>query len=196
MAIDSTVRVVRRELKNLIDYNVITVSKESTKSDSRVLKFNKDYDTWEQGSKRSSGVQSDLSQGSNQTSQQGSNQTSKKLYKDNLKKEPVIIINSDENAFISILESVENYPSDRQKDLAMYKALKATFPRINTIDAINDWSIYKTDHPLKKDCSPRSQINNSFKNCVKWGKCLKQTVNTGRAKVLEGEGAGERRADG
>jgi len=84
-AINSTVRVVKRELKTLIDCNVITVAKESTKSDSRVLKFNKDYDTWKEVSKRSPGVHSAPSQGSIKSPQEGSNQSPKKDIKDNSK---------------------------------------------------------------------------------------------------------------
>ena len=189
-------RAIKKELKILIDRNIVLVAKECTKADSRVLKFNKDFDLWEQGNNRSPGEQSIPCEGNKTTPEEGNRTTPKKLNKENLKKEPVIIMNSDENAFISILESVENYPSDRAKDLAMYKALQVTFPTVNTLEAISDWAVYKTDHPIKKDSSPRSQINNSFKNCIKWNKNLKQRERSkGRLGITEGESAGIRRDD-
>lgn len=80
-----TPRLIRRELKNLIDRNVLLVSKESTKSDSRVLKFNKDYDTWIEGTKKTSEDELDLSQGTKKTSQQGTKKTPKKETKENSK---------------------------------------------------------------------------------------------------------------
>jgi len=198
-------RAIKKELKSLIDRNIVLVTKECTKADSRVLKFNKDYDTWEhiergttdhQGNNRSPGEQSIPCEGNKTTPEEGNKTTPKKDIKTTLKTTAVIIMNSDENAFISILESVENYPSDRTKDLAMYKSLQEAFPTVSTLEAIKDWAVYKTDHPIKKDSSPRSQINNSFKNCIKWNKNLKQREKPkGRLGVTEGESAGIRRDD-
>lgn len=80
-------RAVKKELKVLIDKNVILVAKESTKTDSRVLKFNKDYETWKQGnnqspatqgSKSSPGEQLIPSQGNKEVKRQGNNQSPKK----------------------------------------------------------------------------------------------------------------------
>ena len=45
-ACDMNYRQVQRELKNLIKMNVVFVAKDSTKSKSRVIGFNKYYDTW------------------------------------------------------------------------------------------------------------------------------------------------------
>lgn len=78
-------RAVKKELKILIDRNIIIVLKESTNADSRVLKFNKDYESWEQGNKTSPGEQSIPSQGNNQSPQQGNKKTPKKKIKENSK---------------------------------------------------------------------------------------------------------------
>ena len=89
-------RAIKKELKVLIDRNVLLVIKESTKAHSRVLKFNKDYDTWrdemkineDQGNKQSpelAGEQLTPSQGNNQSPQQGNKTTPKKETKENSK---------------------------------------------------------------------------------------------------------------
>ena len=169
-------RVIRRELKTLIDSHVILVSKESTKSDSRVLKFNKDYDTWQEGTKKSSEDKKDPSQGTKKTSQEGTKKTSKKeTLKENSKETTTVILNPDEAAFISILEAIKGYPIDRVKDVEMYKTLQERYPDLSLIEALKDWHIYKLDNPLKPKDNPRAQINTSFKNCVKWGKNHKQS---------------------
>ena len=93
---------------------------------------------------------------------------------DKEKETTVVILQPDEAAFISILESVKNYPIDRAKDIEMYKTMQERYPTINLLEAIKDWSVYKLDNPLKKGTNPRSQINTSFKKCVDWGKNLKQ----------------------
>lgn len=167
-------RVIRRELKTLIDFNIIIVSKESTKIDSRVLKFNKDYDTWQEGTKKSSGDKKDPSQGTKKSSQEGTKKTPKKEIKEN-SKENMIILNPDEAAFISILETVKSYPIDRVKDIEMYKTLQQRYPDLNLIESLRDWHIYKLDNPLKPKDNPRAQINTSFKNCVKWGKNIEKS---------------------
>lgn len=89
-ATDISVRAIKKELKVLIDRNIILVSKESTKAESRVLKFNKDYESWkvgekmdkkEQGNNSSPGEQKDPSQGNNQSPEQGNKKTPKKEIK-------------------------------------------------------------------------------------------------------------------
>jgi len=84
-------RVIRRELKNLIDFNMILVTKESTKSDSRVLKFNKDYDTWKQRTKQSPEDQIVPSQRTKQSPQQRTKQSPKKETKENSKENIYIV---------------------------------------------------------------------------------------------------------
>ena len=93
-ATNVSTRAIKKELKVLIDKNILLVSKESTKSESRVLKFNKDYELWkvgekmtenEQGNNGSPGEQSIPSQGNNQSPQQGNKKTPKKETKENSK---------------------------------------------------------------------------------------------------------------
>jgi len=93
-------RVIRRELKVLIDRNILLVTKQSTKAESRILKFNKDFETWnegtkktpqEQGTKKSSEDQMVPCEGTNQSSQEGTKKTPKKESKENLKKDIYIV---------------------------------------------------------------------------------------------------------
>jgi len=46
-ATGKSTRAIKKELKLLIDRNIVLVAKKYTKAGSRVLKFNKNYDTWE-----------------------------------------------------------------------------------------------------------------------------------------------------
>lgn len=78
-------RAIRKELKILIDRNILIVMRESTKSESRVLKFNKDYDKWEEGNNQSSEEQSIPSQRNKKTPQQRNNRSPKKEIKENTK---------------------------------------------------------------------------------------------------------------
>jgi DNA-binding transcriptional regulator YhcF (GntR family) len=86
----------------------------------------------------------------------------------------IIIINPEEAQFLKVLETIQNYPLDRKKDLDMYKRLKERYPELDLIESIKDWAMYKQDKPLKAKDNPRSQINTSFKNYVKWGRNLKK----------------------
>ncbi|WP_353096189.1 hypothetical protein [Tissierella praeacuta] len=89
-------------------------------------------------------------------------------------KENIIIMSDDESKFINILSKIPNFPLDRERDLEMYKTMQERYPTLNLIEAIEDWRQYKLDKPLTVKSNPRSQINTSFKNYVKWGKCLKK----------------------
>ena len=84
------------------------------------------------------------------------------------------ILSNDEQAFLEILEKIKNYPLDREKDLEMYKTLGERYPELDLLEAIESWRLYKLDKPLTKKSNPRSQINNSFKKYVEWGRCLKK----------------------
>ena len=93
-------RAIKKELKSLIDRNILLVTKESTKAASRILKFNKDYESWfegnkttphEQGNNRSPGEQSIPCEGNNRSPHEGNKTTPKKESKDNLKKDIYIV---------------------------------------------------------------------------------------------------------
>ena len=99
----------------------------------------------------------------------------------------VYILSNDEKKFLEVLEQVENYPIDREKDLEMYKTLKERYPELDLLEAIETWRLYKLDKPLKANSNPRSQINNSFKKYVEWGRCLKKGDSNGTHKERDGE---------
>lgn len=93
-------RVIKRELKALIDRKIILVTKESTKAESRTLKFNKDFEAWiegtkktpqEEGTKWSPGDQIVPCEGTNQSPEEGTNQTPNKERKENIKKDIYIV---------------------------------------------------------------------------------------------------------
>ena len=88
-----------------------------------------------------------------------------------------IILSDDENKFIKVLEAIPKYPLDRHRDLEMYKTMEKRYPELDLVQAIEDWRLYKLDKPLKDNSNARSQINTSFKNYVRWGKCLKEDGN-------------------
>lgn len=85
-----------------------------------------------------------------------------------------IILTKEEEEFISILRTVENYPLDREKDVEMFQKLKAKYPTLNILETTKDWAIYKMDKPLKKGDNPRSQLNTSCGNYIKWRKHTKE----------------------
>ena len=89
---------------------------------------------------------------------------------DNNDNKDIYILSEDENKFLGTLSEIENYPLDREKDLEMYKTLGERYPELDLLEAIESWKLYKLDQPLKKNSNPRSQINTSFKNYVKWGR--------------------------
>ena len=93
-------RAIKKELKSLIDRNILLVTKESTKAASRILKFNKDYESWfegnkttphEQGNNRSPGEQSIPCEGNNRSPHEGNKTTPKKESKDNSKESIYIV---------------------------------------------------------------------------------------------------------
>lgn len=109
----------------------------------------------------------------------------KNVDNDKNEKEDIVILSEDENKFITILSKIENYPLDRKKDLEMYHSLGARYPELDLLEAIEDFRQYKMDKPLQKKSNSRSQINTSFKNYVKWGKCLKKNKPVTQAETRE-----------
>lgn len=86
----------------------------------------------------------------------------------------IIILTPDEAQFLEVLQTIPNYPYDRNKDLAMYYRLKERYPQLDLIEAIKDWATYKLDKPLKEGDNPRSQINTACKKYIEWGRNLKK----------------------
>ncbi|WP_088227805.1 replication protein [Desulfosporosinus sp. FKB] len=89
-------RAIKKELKVLIDRNILLVTKENTKAESRTLKFNKDFDTWlgnnhspqKVGNNHSPGEQSIPCEGNNSSPHEGNDRSPKKekkeIYKENI----------------------------------------------------------------------------------------------------------------
>ncbi len=109
-------------------------------------------------------------------------------------KEDIYILSNDEKQFLEVLQQIKNYPLDREKDLEMYKTLGERYPQLDLLESIETWRLYKLDKPLAKKSNARSQINNSFKKYVEWGKCLKKEDNDGanRNRNRENETEAER----
>lgn len=91
----------------------------------------------------------------------------------------VIILTKHQEEFFKILKKIHNYNIDINTDLEMYNKLTERYPTLDLVEAIKDFENYKLDKPLKNNSNARSQINNSFKKYVEWGKCLKGASNGG-----------------
>jgi phage replication O-like protein O len=99
-ATEKSTTAIKKELKLLIDRNIVLVAKKYTNADSRVLKFNKNYDTWEGnnqsppkvGNNCSPGEQPIPSEGNKKTPPEGNKKTPKKeTIKDNSKESIYIV---------------------------------------------------------------------------------------------------------
>lgn len=165
---------IQRELTSLIDRKIILVVAEATFNKSRVLAFNKNYKEWldsEQLAKKltdNENVNHTVSEKANTTVSELANQKKKK---ENIKE---IIMTSYEAEFISVLETIKNYPLDKSKDLEYMKTLEKRYPTLDLVEAIKKFSVWILDNPFKKNANHRSQINTSFSKYVEWGVCLKK----------------------
>ena len=175
-ATDINIRQIKRELPDLIERRIIILVRAASFTNSRIIAFNKNYEDWAGKvinrvvSNSSPGSEKDTSPGDGLVTTPGVGlDTQERKTKEN-SKETMIILNADESAFISILETVKGYPVDRVIDIEMYKTLHSRYPNLNLLESLKDWSIYKLDKPLKPKDNPRAQINISLKNCVKWDK--------------------------
>lgn len=85
-------------------------------------------------------------------------------------------LSDDENNFLEVLRSIDNYPFDIEIDLKLYKDLSDRFPQLDILQAIKKFAVYKQDKPLTANSNTKSQINTSFEKYVEWGECLKITT--------------------
>jgi len=106
----------------------------------------------------------------------------------NDKKDLIYVLTADENKFLDILATIENYPLDRKRDLKLYQTLAERYPQLDLIAAIEQWAAYKLDKPLDEKSNPRSQINTAFKKYLEWGKCLKE--RSAKSGAVKGHPAG------
>ncbi|KNF09317.1 hypothetical protein CLPU_3c00950 [Gottschalkia purinilytica] len=96
-------------------------------------------------------------------------------------KNDIYILTQNEEDFLKVLNTIDNYPFDREKDLKMYHTLKERYEQLDMLEAIKQWSAYKLDEPLKAKSNARSQINTAFKKYIEWGKCLKENKQDNEA---------------
>lgn len=73
-------------------------------------------------------------------------------------KEPRYIASQEEREILAVLQSVESYPYNADKDIPHLRALINDFPSVNVLQETKKWAAYKLDNPLKKNQSPRAQL--------------------------------------
>jgi phage replication O-like protein O len=163
---------IQREINDLIKKKIIIIEKEASFTTTRLLSFNKYYDSWEVANKLpGSGL--DTHTGSELATSPGSGlDTQERNIKDNIKE---IILTPDEQGFLAELEKIENYPFDRKTDLEMYKMFGERYPTVDLLSAVKDWRTHKLGAPIEDKQNPRSQFNTWCKNAAKWGKNPKIT---------------------
>jgi phage replication O-like protein O len=191
---------VCRELKKLIEDKILIETLAPNKNTTRKLTFNKDHDLW---SKKTTGLISPLDildQTSKktigeETAENGdllpSGQISPLVFLDHqennisLKQNNIYILTSEEQELISVLESVKDYPLDREKETEMLKRLKQNYPSVDILETVKKWAIDKLDNPLEKKSSPRRQISTWCSNAEEWNKKRKVVNFDGRGSAYK-----------
>ncbi len=173
-------RQIQRELKNLEEMKVI--KQNVTNGKSRIIKFNKHYDTWVVKTDIGEITIGEIDNGETVKGAIGEtvkgaigeiDNQERHILNTNLKKD-IIYLSEEEAQLIKILEGVSNYPLDREKEIEMLKRLSDKYSTLDIISVVKDWAIGKIDKPLKKKDNPRSQINTWCKNADAWGKNKKE----------------------
>lgn len=165
---------IQREINDLISKNIVAVIKDASFQSARVLKFNKDYSSWQVANKLP-GNGLDTHTGSGLATSPGSGLATQEInIKENIKE---IIMSPEEAEYMAELKKVTNYPWDIKKDLELFNTLKARYPDVDIMAVVQDWRIHKLSDPLKPKSNPRGQINTFCKNAHKWGKNRKETDN-------------------
>ena len=70
----------------------------------------------------------------------------------------------DERKILKILNSINKYPFDFEKDLKHIRKLMTKHPEVDILEEIDKWETWLIDNPLKKKSNPRLQITNWMKN--------------------------------
>jgi len=86
-------------------------------------------------------------------------------------------INSIYKYCLNIIQNIEDYPFDLDKDLEYIKKLESKYPTLDLKQSIDKFSIYIMDKPFKKNANHRSQLDSSFKQYVGWNCCNKKIIN-------------------
>ncbi|MPM13374.1 hypothetical protein SDC9_59731 [bioreactor metagenome] len=168
---------IQRELTALIEMKIIAVVSEATFNKSRVISFNKKYTEWLNSSEVTNSLppnEIDTHTGNELAPSTGSELAPQINIKENIKD---IIMTSYESEFISVLETIKDYPLDKVKDLAYMKTLSERYKNLDLVEAIKKFSVWVLDNPFKKNANHRSQINTSFGKYVEWGQCLKKEIH-------------------
>ncbi|KXG78263.1 DUF4373 domain-containing protein [Thermotalea metallivorans] len=109
-----------------------------------------------------------------ETVEENKRETPQSKEKKSKEKKSIIIMSPEQEKFVNVLKKINHYPLDLEKDIEMFERLVERYPMVDPIAAIEDYALYKLDHPLDKKSNPRSQINTAFQKCVEWRKCLKK----------------------
>ncbi len=151
---------------------MITVNSDTKKTTINILNYSDYQDPSD--TKNDTGATEERQNNDGGATEEHTNKNDKKNKNDKECKEDIYILTPDEQRFLDTLSQVKNYPLDRERDIEMYKTMKERYPELDLNEAIEQWQAYKLDQPLKPNSNPRSQINTSFRNSVRWGKCLRK----------------------
>ena len=86
------------------------------------------------------------------------------------------------------MQSIPGYPFDADKDSGFLQDKSKDYPDVDILSLLKNWKVYLLDKPLKKNASPRSQLDNQFKFALKFGKHRKAariTENAPAENMLE-----------
>ena len=75
---------------------------------------------------------------------------------------------SEELKILNVIKEVKSYPFDFVKDLGFLRELKKDFSRLNILEEVKKWKVYKLDKPLKKNSNARSQLRNWLTKAEEW----------------------------
>jgi DNA-binding MarR family transcriptional regulator len=73
-------------------------------------------------------------------------------------------MSAEEKKILKVLQQVENYPFEFEKDLDFVREKMEDFPDVDFLQEIKKWKTYKLDNPLKKKSNPRLQIHTWINN--------------------------------
>ena len=155
---------VRKFLDDLKKEQMIELKKDKRKTTITVV----NYDSY-QNNKTTKGTTESTTYETTESQQKDINNKDNNVNKVN----KIYVMSQQQEQFINILKTIPGYNVDLEKDIAMYNRLEERYPELDMVEAIKGWAMYKLDKPLTEKSNPRSQINTSFSNYVKWGKYLK-----------------------
>lgn len=161
---------VRKFLDDLKKEQMIELKKDKRKTTLTVV----NYDGY-QDNKTTKGTTDSTTDGTSESQQKDINNKDNNDNKENKEnKEKIYVMTQQQEQFINILKTVSDYAVDLEKDIAMYSRLEERYPKLDLVDALKGWAMYKLDKPLNEKSNPRSQINTAFSKYTEWGKFEKE----------------------